>query len=148
MDRKFIRKHCMGRLRPEIFVSRELKDLIEENRFTGVSFPQKIMDFKGRDIPEYYIMDITHTLPPMSDSSWLWQTKYPYRGYEVCGHQILYLRSDMQYEKEKLENACDFNLSCEYINNFREQKIIVSSRVRKIFKENKIKVNYFPVALL
>lgn len=148
VDRKFIKKYQMGSLFPEIFVSKEVKELIEANGFTGVSFPHRIKDFKGREMPEYYVMEISSILPPMSQSAWLRPTAYPSPAYAECGHQVLYFLSDAQYETEKMANACDFNLTCEYVNNFREQEIIISARVRKCFKENKLRVGYFPVALL
>ena len=148
IDRKFIIKHQIGRLYPEIFVSKEIKTLIQESGFTGVSFPYEVRDFKGRAMPEYYVMTIESTLPSMSLSAWIFPTDYPHQRYEKCGHQIKYHKSDSQYEREKLKNAKDFNLSCEYLNNFRMQKIIVSARVRKFFKEHKISVGYVPVTLL
>lgn len=38
----------------------------------------------------------------------------------------------MQYEKEKLANAKDFNLTCEYLDGWQVRYIIVSAKVRNI----------------
>ncbi len=46
------------------------------------------------------------------------------------------------------ESALDFNHSTEYINNFRLRRIIVSAKVRKLFKEHKIYAQYIPVTIL
>ncbi len=146
VDRKFVKKYKIGNVRPDIYVSEELKEIIESNILTGVSFNHEMRDYKGRKIPKFYIMSIHNVLPPMSNSTWLDSTGGA--KFKDCGHNVVYLHSDVQYEKEKLEDAKDFNLSMEYINNFRLQEIVVSSQVRKIFKEHKIFSFFFPVALL
>ena len=146
VDRKFVKKYKIGNVRPDIYVSEELKKIIEDNNLTGVGFIGEMKDYKGREMPKYHIMRIGSILPPMSDSTWLNYTGGA--SYKECGHNVVYLQSDVQYEKEKIENAKDFNLSTEYINNFRLQETIVSARVRKIFKEHKIYSFFFPVAIL
>ena len=93
-------------------------------------------------------MDIKNVLPPMASSTWLIHDEYSHRWYEDCGHQVVYLRSDVQYEKEKLEGALDFNLSAEHVDNYRLQEIIVSAKVRKLFKQHKVHAGFFPVAIL
>lgn len=148
VDRKFIRKCRMGILFPDIYVSEEVRRIIETNGLTGVSFDSEVRDYKEREMPKNYVMSIHHVLPPMSTSTWLCPDEYPDRRFAECGHQVLYRRSDIQYEKEKLKNAMDFNLSAEHINNFRLQDIIVSAKVRKVFKAHKIYSFFFPVALL
>lgn len=150
VDRKFLnqKKWDIGTLRPDIYVSGKLKDLICSNGFTGVSFEHGVKDFKGREMPKYYVMEIQNVLPPMAPSTWLIQDEYVHKWYKECGHQVVYLRSDIQYEKDKLEGALDFNLSMEYVDNFRLQEIIVSPKVRKLFMQYKVHAGFFPVATL
>lgn len=150
VDRKFLnqKKWDIGTLRPDIYVSEKLKNLICSYRFTGLSFKHEVRDFKGREIPKYYVMEIQNVLSPMAPSTWLISDKYSHPWYEECGHQVVYLRSDIQYEEDKLESALDFNLSTEYVDNFRMQEIIVTSKVRKLFMQHKIHAGFFPVAIL
>ena len=150
VDRKFLnhKKWDIGTLRPDIYVSGKLKELICSNEFTGVSFNHEVKDFKGREMPKYYVMEIQNVLPPMAQSTWLIRDEYVHQCYKECGHQVVYLRSDMQYEKNKLGNISDFNLSTEYVDNFRLQEIIVSSKVRKLFIQHKVHSGFFPVAIL
>jgi len=146
VDRKFVRKHKIGCLYPDIYVSAEIKAIIEGEGLTGVSFEHRVRDYKGRELPELYVMSIHNVLPPMSDATWLIEDVDPWN--KECGHHTLFLHSDVQYEREKLSGAKDFNLSKEYVNNYRMQEIIVSARVREVFKKHKIYAGFFPVALL
>jgi len=148
IDRKFMKKWDIGNLRPDIYVSEKLKELICSNGLTGVSFEHEVKDFKGREMPKFYVMDIKHTLPPMATSTWLIQDEYPHQWYKECGHQVVYLRSDIQYEEEKMDRSFDFNLSAEYIDNFRLQEIIVSVKVRNLFRQHKVYARFFPVAII
>lgn len=148
VDRKVLKKYRIGSLYPEIFISQELKTLLEEQEFTGISFSGRVVDYKGRESPDYFVMDINNILPPMSPTSWLMPTDTPTERYSKCGHQVVYLRSDIQYEKQKLIGVCDFNLTYEYLDNYRMRKIVVSSKVRDCFKSNKIRAGYFPITLL
>lgn len=142
VDRKFVKKYKIAELEPHVYVSAEMRTLIEDNGLTGVSFPRRVLDYKGREMPEMYVMEIHHVLPPLSSSTWLERSEYS------CGHDIIYLRSDLQYEKEKLEDAPDFSLTAEHLNNWRNQKIIISAKVRKLFQQNRIYSRYIPVTLL
>ena len=146
VDRKLVKKYKVGNVRPDIYVSEEFKEIIEESNLTGVNFVGQMQDYKDREMPKYHVVRINHTLPPMSDSAWLNHTDGA--SYKECGHNVVYLQSDVQYEKEKLDGAKDFNLSSEYIDNFRLREIIVSAKVRKIFKEHKVFSFFFPVTLL
>lgn len=147
VDRKFIKKYNIGTLYPDIFVSESLKELILENHLTGVSFEHEVKDYKGREIPKYFVMNIHNVLPPMSDSAWLIKDKV-YDRYRECGHQVVYLRSDIQYEREKLNGSQDFNLTNEFVDNYRLRQIVVGAKVRSLFKKNKIYVGFFPVVIL
>jgi hypothetical protein len=148
VDRKLMKKTKIGNLFPDIYVSNEIKELIESNNLTGVSFNHEVKDYKGREMPIFYTLDIHHVLPPMSESVWLIKDEDSNSRYDICGHSVVYLRSDIQYEKEKLDEAFDFNLSSEYVNNSRLQVLIVSAKVRDIFKKNKLHVGFFPVTLI
>ena len=143
VDRKFVKKVKIAHLIPEIVVSPGIKYLIESNGLTGISFPSMVRDFKGREINPLYVADIHSVLPPMSNSTWLM-----YSDVLSCGHGTLYLQSDMQYEESKLEPAKDFNLTYEYLNNWKIRHIVVSKRVRDIFNSSGIKLRYKPVTIL
>ena len=145
---KTYEKNKIGTLFPDIYVSKEIKELIESNNLTGFSFDHEVKDYKGREMSSFLTLDIHHVLPPMRDSVWLIKDEYPDRRYDACGHSVVYLRSDIQYEKEKLDGAQDFNLTNEYVDNFRLRQIIVNARVRKLFKQNKVYSAFFPVAIL
>lgn len=145
VDRKFVRKYKIGFLEPEYFVSQEVKDLIEENGLTGVSFHHMLKDYKGRDMAPYYIMTIHHVLPPLRSSVMLIKEK-PYIK-DQCEHLAWHLYSDLHYEKEKLDGALDFNLTEEFINNERSRYPIISAKARKLFQKAKIYARYEPIAL-
>ena len=146
VDRKFVKKCKIGWLYPNIVVSREVRDFIESNELTGVSFGERVLDYKGREIPELYVMNVHHVLPPMSESTWL--VKSGVARYQKCGHDVVYLRSDIQYEKEKLDGALDFNLTAEFVDNYRSPELVVSARAKKLFKEHRIFSFFRPITLL
>ena len=145
IDRKFVRNVRFGNLRPELIVSKELKELIEGAELTGITFGPMIKDFKNREIPPFYVAQIDNVLPALSESTWL----IPRGNCPRCKQETILLQSDLQYEEEKLANAKDFNLTCEYLNNWNLRGIVVSAKVRNLFNENKIRVCRFtPVAIL
>ena len=146
VDRKFVKKCKIGWLYPNIIVSREVRDLIESNELTGVSFGERVLDYKGREIPELYVMNVHHVLPPMSESTWL--VKSGVSRYQKCGHDVVYLRSDIQYEKEKLDGALDFNLTAEFVDNYRSPELVVSAKAKKVFRDHKIFSFFQPITLL
>jgi hypothetical protein len=147
IDRKFLKKYKIGNLDPDLYVSEDIKQLVISNNFSGITFEHKIIDYKGRAMPKFFTCDIHNVLPPMSASAWLVKA-VPDRCYEACGHSIVYIRSNVKYENEKLCDANDFNLTEEFVDNFRIRKIIVSARVRNLFKNNKIQAGFFPVETL
>lgn len=144
IDRKFMRKYKMGVVVPEVYVSEELKDAIEASGLTGVSFDHEVKDFKGREMPRFCVMSFHSVLPPMSGSAWLRPFGFPRK----CGHDTIYLRSDIQYEQEKLTDAMDFNLTAEYINNYRIPEIVISAKARKVLQANHVFCRYIPVAII
>ena len=122
VDRKFMKNNKFGTLYPDLFVSEEIKNVIEESELTGVKFGSLVKDYKGREMKEkYYVMHITSILPPLSQSTWIEESS-------TCsfGHTTRYLRSDLMYEKDKLVNAQDFNLTCEHLNNMTHYYDILS----------------------
>lgn len=143
IDRKFMHKAKIGIASPEYFVCKELKDAIEDSGLTGVKFEHEIKDYKGRDMPKYYVISFQNALPPLSSSTLL-EPSSP----DKCGHSTLYLRSDLQYEKEKLADARDFNITAECLNNNKMPKIVISAKARKFLQANRIFCRYIPVALL
>ena len=142
VDRKFVRRYKIATLVPDVYVSAEVKDLIESAGFTGVSFDFKVLDYKHREIPDLYVMTVHNVLPPLSDTTWM------DRSSRSCGHDVLRMRSDLQYEKEKLEGALDFNLTAECLNNDQARQVIISARVRNLFRKHRIYSRYLPVTLL
>ena len=146
VNRRFIKKRRMGNLAPGFFVSKDVKEILEEHKLTGISFDRRLRDYKGREFDEYYIMTIHNVLPPLSKTTLLKPGRLI---NETCGHRITYLQSDLQYESEKLADALDFNLTQEYLNNWKEQYIVLSARARQILRKNRVFVHYYtPVALL
>ncbi|MBQ6700824.1 MAG: hypothetical protein IJM98_09230 [Oscillospiraceae bacterium] len=147
IDRKLMKKCKIGCLIPDYVVSKEVKEIIENNGLTGVTFEKKVKDFKNREMDDFYVMNIKNILPPMSKTTWLNEQELE-DGCKICGYRTTYLESDIQYESEKLDNAFDFNLTKEYVNNDWNRYLVVSAKVRKVFKENKIRVGFKPVTLL
>ncbi len=147
VDRKFIKNSKIGELSPHYFVSEETRKVIENAGLTGVTFEREVLDYKGREmVKKYYVMNISHILPPLSTTTWLEPGSLHGRS---CGHRITYLRSDLQYEKEKLNDAPDFNLTEEYLNNGESRQLVVSARARKVLLANKVRwVHYEPILLL
>lgn len=138
VDRKFMKKQKFGNLFPDLFVSEEVKEVIENAGLTGIRFGNLVKDYKGREMKEkYYVVHITSVLPPLSEATWLCSSPA-----DDCGHAVQYLQSDLMYEKEKLTDAKDFNLTREHLNNFFLQEIVVSakakqalSKLRLLFRE-------------
>ena len=148
VDRKLLKNREIGLLMPGVFVSEKLKFLINENGLTGVTFDHEIKDYKRRQEAKCYLLDIKHILPPMATSTWL-IIENRNTLINTCGHHNPYLRSDIQYEREKLTNAQDFNLSCEYLYGLlKYQEVIVSAKVRRVFMKNKIHAGFNPVMVL
>lgn len=145
IDRKFVKNRKIANLYPDYIVSEETRRIIEENGLTGVSFDAEVKDYKGRDMEKFYVMNIHSVLPPLSETTWFHREP----SYKSCGHDKLLMRSDLQYESYKLENAMDFNLTQEHLNNDYGQKMIVSAKARRVFIDNKIRVyRYIPIYII
>lgn len=147
VNRRFMKKRGIFSLRPDIVASPDVKWLIESEEFTGITFDTCLKDYKNREIDEYHCAKIPNVLPEMDKSTWL-IVKYEDPRYKKCGHHVRYLLSDIKYNRHSLEHATDFNLSCEYVNNFRERCVVVSKRVRDVFLKNKVKVKFNPVQII
>ena len=143
VDRKFFKKGHFLSLAPDYAVSETVRALIEQNAFTGVQFIHKICDYKGREMRPLWALTVNHMLPPLGDN-----VMREYGRQFKCGHQILYIRSELQYPKEIINSLSDFNFTQEYIGNFQEQQLVISARVRKVFLENKIRMRYEPVSFV
>lgn len=141
VDRKFVKKYGIASLRPDIIVSKEVKWLIETNDLTGVDFKHVVRDYKGRDIPEYYVMSFNYTMPPMDSRTWL-SFDPPAKICKECGREIPYLKSHCYYNECDFKYAHDFNLTSEIYNNFEERGIIVSKKVKEIFGKARVCVGY------
>lgn len=138
VDRKFLKKCEFGWLEPELFVSERVLKVFEEAGITGYTVGPQIKDYKGREIPPNYVLEVNSILPPMAETVWLNPTRSI---CETCGKpHTVYLYSDAQYEREKLKNAKDINFSCELVNNYHLPVLIVSAKLRNLLKEHKVRV--------
>lgn len=146
IDRKFTKKAKIGNLFPELYVAEDIRTLIDANNLTGITFGKPIQDYRGRDMSLYYSAQIENVLPPLSETTCLEPSGLL---CPSCNHETVYLRSDLQYKKEALQSAKDFNLTREHLDNWNLRSIVVSARVRNLLKEYKMKVGRFiPVAIL
>jgi len=141
---------------PEILINERLRLLLEENQITGYRL-RPVTDFKQRTDFLLYQLIITNTLPEMSAKISIEVDRFGgnknFKPYpcETCGRNGIIRRSEAIYENEKLTKVCDFNLSKEYfgINMYCVQDIIVTQKLRKLFKENKIsRVMFDPVSII
>ncbi len=147
IDRKLMKKCKIGCLIPDYVVSKEVKEIIENNGLTGVTFEKRVKDYKGREMDDFYVMNIENILPPMIKTVGIQEYELA-KKCDVCGYRTVYLRSDMRYKKESFKTNFDFNLTQEYLDNDWNRYIIVSAKVRRVFKENKVRVGFKPVTLL
>lgn len=139
-----LKNHQLGWMEPIYYVSDRVRILLEESDLTGFRIRQQIKDYRGREMPPYYVLEIESVLPPLSESTW-------FEGNRLsrCMHpRPLYVRSDLQYEKEKLIDAKDFNCTQEELNNFNERALILSAKARRFFRENKIYASFVPLTIL
>lgn len=142
---KFFKNKQICFIPPDIVVSGAVRDHLLQSDLTGFHFGNRVRDYKNRPMGEFVRWEIDSILPPMSRTAWL--HPYEFREYE-CEHNIIYQHSEPQYEKEKMENAKDINLSCEYLDNFRMQNLIISRKAKEFFKSIGVRAHYEPVTLL
>lgn len=143
VDRKFIDKYHLGEIGKEFFVSKELRSIIEDNKLSGIAFQDIIKDYKGRDISTKYVVNF-NALPPLNYNTWL----CPLNNNQDCGHSIVYCDSELMYDENVLLNIKDFNCTYEHLSNYRSKEVVVSAKVRRVFKENKIRAIFEPVTII
>ncbi len=142
--RKF-RKYDIATLMPEILINERLRLLLEEHQITGYIL-QPVTDFKKRTDVLLHQLIITNTLPEMSNQIRVERERFDGNQYfkpypcKTCGRGGMIRRSEAIYEREKLTKVCDFNLSKEFFGThmYCVQDIIVTQKLRKLFKNNKI----------
>lgn len=134
IERRFLKKHGIANLHNEMVVSKEIKQLIEANGLTGVSFTHRVKDYKGREMPEYYCMSVKNVLPDVNSRTLL-EYDPPVQKCQACGITVPYILSNLYYSKEDLVDIKDFNLTKEYFNNASERYVIVSKKVKELFKQ-------------
>lgn len=144
VDRKYIRNKKFVCLVPDFIVSKEVKEIIEANKLTGITFDRKVKDYKGREIEDSWVMDIHSVMPSFNESTSFFVEKH----CPSCGYPLLLSRSDLRYNKDELVNISDFNLTKEYFNNYHMQGLIISKKALDVLKKNKIRFKAEPVILL
>ena len=124
-------------------VSEKLYNLVKENGITGVEFGKVHHRKNGRikNDPVLYQLKSNNTLPLLNENSIFFKEKF----CECCKKSGLFLRSLPYYDKDSLKDAKDINYTTEYFGAGFAGKpsLIVSQKVYKLFKDNKIKgVNF------
>lgn len=145
LDMKKASKYKIATAMPEIFVNKEIKELLVENNITGIHFG-RVRDYKNRDFPDYYQLFIDNVLPEMSD-----KIIYEFEESDkcsVCGRGGIYLKSELIYNRKDLNNICDFNLTNEYLFGPSVRLTVISKRVMSLLNEQRCKVGYSPVTIL
>jgi len=149
VDKKFVSKAKVANLVPDIIVSEDIMKLFMSSGISGVTFEKETFDYKGRQMPKYYLMDVKNILPPLAESTILVNDSSFENNLHNCSHDTFYLRSDLQYEREKLKNAFDINQTFEHLNNWRIRELVVSAKVRNLLKSNKLRIGHFiPIAII
>ena len=132
---------------PSIIVSEKVKRLIEENCLTGCYFAP-VRDYKRHTVEDYYHLVINNELPALNKSVRIIHVSPWY--CEVCHNRGQILESEMIYRKTDLQYFKDLNVTKEHFGVATSmQKIVISKRVRDLFKKEKIRTAYYePVHFL
>ncbi len=147
VDRKLIKNKPILQLTDSLItVSKSTKWLVEEKGLTGFNFEHQLKDFKGREMEEYFCVEPQkdNILPRMHESTWFreWREK-------VCEHKQYWVVSNVKYARGSLQNAKDFNFSHEFSYGLSPNRfLIVSKKLRKVFKEHKIRAGFQPVNII
>jgi len=144
IDRKFMKKWKMASSGGHFFLSESVRNIFETNELTGIRYIGDVKDYKGREMESFKLFESTNILPSFSEKMNLTFYGHPCK---KCGFDRIYLRQPLEYEKEKLNGAMDFNFTCEYFNNDNARVLVVSSKVKQICKENKIFARFEPILL-
>ncbi|EGD45944.1 hypothetical protein Cpap_0547 [Ruminiclostridium papyrosolvens DSM 2782] len=120
-------------------ISDKIYRLFIENGITGVEFGNVHHKKNGKikSEPLLYQLKSSNTLPPLNEKSVFFKEKF----CECCKKSGLFLHSLPYYNMENLKNAKDVNYTYEYFGaGFSGRPyIIVSKKVYKLLKANKIK---------
>ncbi len=144
INKTCIKKFKMCWVEPLYLVSDPVRLLLEKSGLTGFRIGPEVKDYRGRETPPFYAFEIESVLPPVSSETWF-ETSH----INPCFHpRPLYLRSDLRYEREKLENTKEFNCTQEELNNYHTREMVLSANAREFFKENKIYANFTPLTIL
>ncbi|MFC4777077.1 hypothetical protein ACFO9Q_09800 [Paenibacillus sp. GCM10023252] len=139
-------KHHIVYNYPDILVTSFTKEIIEDQQLTGCSF-RKVTDCSKHEKKDIYQLIINNYLDKM-DMEKTATDKHQY--CEKCLRGAV-LRSEIFYDIDSLKNATDFNYSKEYFGFgvYCSPRVIVSSKVRNIFKEKGIRVqSYKPITIV
>lgn len=132
---------------PDIIVSEYTKKIIEEAKLTGCEF-RDVVQYKAKEqTQKLYQLVVTNVLPKMQQDKMKFEKD---RYCDSCGRGQV-LRTEIIYSEDSLRNSLDFNHSSEFIGigAYCTPCVIISSKVRKVFKDNNIKVlRYNPVIIL
>ena len=145
VDRKFMKNCKIGSFYSHQFIKEEFIPILKSSGLTGITYSGNVSDYKGREMPAFKLFEIENILPPISKATCLEKYRFP---CDDCGYQITYLYGTPAYEREKLEGALDFNWSHEIFNNWNQRKIIVSAKVKQVFRENKIRAYFRPIYIM
>lgn len=147
VDLKKVIKYKVATINPEIMVSTEVREQIEKNGLSGVSFDE-VRDYKNREMPIYHQMFIHNILPPMSNKIRVEIEDVSH--CKVCNRGGIYLRSEAIYERKDLGNTKDFNLTNEFFwsANYCVSDIIASTRARDVLNNCKVRFGYEPVEII
>ncbi|MNF94677.1 hypothetical protein D3C84_773950 [compost metagenome] len=145
IDTKKIGKQNIVYNYPDIIVTEHTKRVIEENNLTGCRF-RNVFDRKDRDLTRYFQLIPNAVLGPMN----IRQMKIDKHRYCDACFRGAVLRSEIVYSGASMTRAEDFNKSLEFygFGSYCTPRLIVSSKVREIFKKNQIKVfEYEPIVI-
>lgn len=145
IDRKFMKRWKIASADGHNFLTEDIKRIFDENGLTGINYIGDVKDYKGRDMEPFKLFSCYNVLPPVAESMNLKKYGFPCK---KCGFDTTYLLQPLEYEREKLDGALDFNYTYEYCNNDRARQIVVSAKVKKVFRENKIFAIFDPILLL
>jgi hypothetical protein len=145
IDRKFMKKWKIASSGGHFFLSDDVCNIFDMNGLAGIHYIGNVKDYKDREMSPFKLFESTNILPPISPTMNLTSYGHP---CEKCGFDIKYLRQPLEYEKGKLNGALDFNFTYEYFNNDKARVLVVSSKVKKICRENKIFAVFKPILLL
>lgn len=147
IERNFIKHKDIVLLSNSIVaVSESLKNVMVENKFTGIDYFHEIKDYKGRYMDKYYcIAPSDNILQPMHNETWL----IPWEEEKICGHSQFYLFSNPKYYYKDLKDAKDFNYSMETDCGIDGNRfIIISKKVRDTLRKHKFRAWFVPVDII